>query len=276
MQSRHLRTPFGLIALRTTEGSLPPVVCLHGFTLHGGMFERLAGLLGHAVLAPDLPGHGHTRVSPVDLDATIGALATAIEAQGLGGLAVVGYSQGGRVALHLAARRPDLVSRLVLVSTSTGLTESEMQARRRADEAQAERIERDGVTAFLDGWLRHPLVGTGHLDRQTAEADRHIREENSASGLAAALRGLGQGAVPAVVRERLEMPVLWVTGERDERYTAMAATTGDPHEIVPNAGHNVVLEAPERLAIVLAEVLGYPAPATDPASPSSIPSNNAM
>ena len=55
-----------------------------------------------------------------------------------------------------------------------------------------------GVSVFLDNWLARPLTLTASLDDEAANADRALREENSAAGLAAALRGLGQGACPYV------------------------------------------------------------------------------
>jgi pimeloyl-ACP methyl ester carboxylesterase len=81
---------------------------------------------------------------------------------------------------------------------------------------------------------------------------------NDPSGLAAALRGLGQGAMPYVGDrlDALRMPVLVVAGERDERYVEIARLMADriPNgqvAVVPGAGHAVVAEAPERLAALV-------------------------
>ncbi len=88
-------------------GAGPLLVALHGFTLTGAQFAPLATYLDRHVLAPDLPGHGDTRVTPVDLPTTIDAIAG-----WLTGLAtpvpVVGYSMGGRVAMSLALDHPEL------------------------------------------------------------------------------------------------------------------------------------------------------------------------
>jgi 2-succinyl-6-hydroxy-2,4-cyclohexadiene-1-carboxylate synthase len=243
-------TPAGALAVRRFGGGAPGLVALHGFALHGGQFAPLCREGGWRVDAPDLPGHGLTTVDPVRLDTTIDALSRWLS--GAGRPPVLGYSQGGRVALHLAWRRPDLVGSLVVVSAGPGLDADARAARASVDAEVADRIERDGVAAYVDGWLDHPVFGTARLDPVIRIADRVLRLENRPAGLAAARRGLGQGALPRVPLESLRMPVLWVAGELDRGYTAVmsaaAATRGDPFVVVPGVGHNVVAEAPGILA----------------------------
>jgi 2-succinyl-6-hydroxy-2,4-cyclohexadiene-1-carboxylate synthase len=248
----------GVLAVRASADAEPPLVCLHGFTLHGGMFAELAAHLDRPVLAPDLPGHGRTAVAPVDLESTLDALAAWL-GTGPGRVPVLGYSQGGRIALHLAARRPDLVAALVLVSSGTGLRGGDQSERRRRDEKLAVEIERNGVAVFLDRWLADPIIGTTRLDAGAAAGDRRLREENTAPGLAAALRGLGQGVVPAVDAAVLDVPSLWIAGGEDERYAALAreaaaAAHGDA-EIIPGSGHNLIAERPATVADVVTRFL---------------------
>ena len=251
-------TAHGMLAVRRSPGVGDPLVCLHGFTLHGGMFTRVAALLDEPVLAPDLPGHGGTDVAPVDLTTTLDALVEWLGSR-IGPSPVLGYSQGGRIALHLAVRHPHLVSSLVLVSASLGLSGEAMAVRRAGDEELATTIEREGLAAFLDRWLAQPLIGTGRLDRSAAAADRSLREENTAAGLAAALRGLGQGSVPAVDPHDLEVPTLWIAGSDDERYSTLAAmgaaSAGGGFAVVPGAGHNLIAERPEGVARLVSDFL---------------------
>nr|NIS36551.1 2-succinyl-6-hydroxy-2,4-cyclohexadiene-1-carboxylate synthase [Actinomycetota bacterium] len=137
---------------------------------------------------------------------------------------------------------------LVVISATPGLDDTARRTRRDADEALARRLESEGLAAFLDAWSRHPLVGTAEIDPVAAAVDRERREENSATGLAAALRGLGQGALPAVDLDRIGAPMLWIAGARDGAYAAAAqaeAAAGHGRvAIIAGAGHNVVLEAP--------------------------------
>ena len=101
-------------------GNGAPVVLVHGLGNSSAAWRRvMPGLArSHHVIAPDLPGFGHS--SPVESDDLLDAycvfVAELIERAG-GGVpaAIVGNSVGGAVALRVALTRPHLVSRLVLV-----------------------------------------------------------------------------------------------------------------------------------------------------------------
>lgn len=259
-QVDHVPTPHGPLAVHRRRAPGEPLVCLHGFTRNGAMFGALGDTLDWELAAPDLPGHGGSEVAPVDLDATIGALAAWLRAEMSRPVDVLGYSLGGRIALHLAARHPDAVANLVVISAGPGLSAVDGHRRRQEDVALADRIERLGVPAFLDEWAEHALVGDAQKTRPPSAADRAMREQNTADGLAAALRGLGQGALPKVDLARVEMPTLWIAGERDERYAAIATDaarrTGGELVVVPGAGHDVVADAPEDVADAVADFIG--------------------
>ncbi|MDJ0664789.1 MAG: alpha/beta fold hydrolase [Acidimicrobiia bacterium] len=255
-----MATRQGGLWVRTHGPGPAQVVALHGFTQHGGMFEHLAAVSGITIAAPDLPGHGRTQVDPVTIgtavDAVSDLLATFPEPP-----LVLGYSQGGRVALQVALTRSDLVGALVLVSASAGLSERARQLRRAADEGLADRIERIGTERFINEWLANPLVATNSVAPELREADRLMRLTNSADGLAAALRGMGQAAV-ANSSERipaLPMPVVFMAGTEDEGYSnhaaEMAAGRNERPVLIDGASHNVILEAPEAVARVINELL---------------------
>lgn len=210
----------------------------------------------------DLPGHGDTRVDAVDIRTTVAALGRRLASFGEP-VPLLGYSQGGRIALLTALEHPSLVERLVLISASPGIQDArERTDRRIRDEALAVRIECVGVEAFLDDWLSRPLVGTAHLSADPRHRDRALRSENTASGLATALRGLGQGAQPYVGDRigELRMPVLTVSGRSDAAYElhaaemALAARDGR-HVSIEGAGHNVVIDAPRALTSAVLEFL---------------------
>ena len=239
-------------------GVAPALLLLHGFTQTRQSWRRtVAALDGRytRTVAPDLPGHGQlTERRPASLAATLAYLAALIDEPHVLG----GYSMGGRVALHAALARPGLVQRLVLVGASPGLaTEAERAERRAADEALADRIEAIGVEAFAAEWAALPLwEGQPERVRAASGADR-LR--NSAGGLAAALRGLGTGALPSLWDRlgELEMPVTLVTGERDAKFRAIAERMAErlPRAdlvAIPGAGHAPQLERPELVAAALA------------------------
>jgi 2-succinyl-6-hydroxy-2,4-cyclohexadiene-1-carboxylate synthase len=168
--------------------------------------------------------------------------------------ALAGYSMGGRIALHLALAQPDLVQRLVLVSTTAGIEDAEERAvRRAADERLAEEIERDGVAAFAARWESTPLfAGQPAEVRAAARADRLT---HSAATLAATLRGLGTGAMEPVWDRLGEITAeaIVLVGERDPKFRAIgerlaARLPRGELRVVAGAGHAVHLEAPEAVA----------------------------
>jgi len=255
-----LATRHGNLWVRTHGVGPPQVVALHGFTLHGGMFATLAGVAGITIAAPDLPGHGRSAVEPVTIGAAVDVVADLLRTLDPPPL-LLGYSQGGRVALQVALTYAELVGSLVLVATSPGLNERARRLRAVADEGLASRIERIGTSRFIDEWLANPMVATDRVDAEARRVDRAIRLENGAEGLAAALRGMGQ----ASVRESLDriaglpMPVLFIAGSNDSKYsdlaTTMASLRREEPLMVANAGHNVILEAPEAIAAELRRFL---------------------
>jgi pimeloyl-[acyl-carrier protein] methyl ester esterase len=94
-----------------------PVVLLHGWGMHGGVWADLVTRLGGSVgaLAPDLPGHGHSpMVEPYDIDVLVDQIAGAAPAR----CTVAGWSLGGQLALAWARRHPQQVERLVLIGTT--------------------------------------------------------------------------------------------------------------------------------------------------------------
>jgi pimeloyl-[acyl-carrier protein] methyl ester esterase len=101
-------------------GEGPPLVLLHGFAMHGGLFAPIVGPLAarHRVYIVDLPGHGYSApLAPYTVDAVIGAIGEALASIDAP-IDVLGWSLGGALALAWAAAAPSRFARLVLVSTT--------------------------------------------------------------------------------------------------------------------------------------------------------------
>jgi len=263
------------------EGEGPPVTLLHGFTQSGRSWREVISKMpaGWKWIVPDLRGHGETQTrqgSPCSMDACMEDLLALWDALGVERTHLAGYSMGGRLALHVAARRPDRVLSLLTIGAHAGLEEDAREGRRRGDEGLAERIEKEGIEAFVAYWAALPLF-TG-LERRGPSYVAELRAErlqNHATGLACSLRGMGAGAMEPVWNElgRVTFPCTFVAGQQDHGYVAsarrLAATVRNgKFEIVPRAGHAVHQERPDAFARLLASHLAA-GTATGVSAPSS-------
>jgi 2-succinyl-6-hydroxy-2,4-cyclohexadiene-1-carboxylate synthase len=238
----------------------PTVLFLHGFTNTGTSWARVISALPerYRALAPDLRGHGvRSDVRPVTLDAVLDDL-TRLDGLGAGSCILVGYSQGGRIALHAALRHGGQVDRLVLIGASPGLRDAGARARRReADERLAAELERSTIEDFARRWAQTPvLADQPETVRALADADRR---RNEPEGLAAALRGLGTGSLPSLWPRlsELRVPVDLVVGARDTKFRGIAQEMLQelPRArltVVSGTGHAVHSEDPEAVASVIA------------------------
>jgi pimeloyl-ACP methyl ester carboxylesterase len=113
-------------------GDSAEAVLIHGGAQNAHTWDTVALALGRPLVAPDLPGHGHSD-SPAPGVGTAPAanaadLASVIERLAPDAAVVVGMSLGGLTAIALAATRPDLVRRLVLVDITPGVTGDKAKA----------------------------------------------------------------------------------------------------------------------------------------------------
>lgn len=241
-----------------------PLVLLHGFTQTGASWgpvrERLQLDPPREVIAPDQRGHGAaTDVRPILLPAM--AADAMAEVSGGGELALAGYSMGGRAALLAAIASPGRVTHLALISTTAGIEDDDERARRAATDASlADRIEGLPIDEVVDGWSSQPLFA--EQDPAVAAFAREDRLRNDPAGLAASLRGAGTGKMGPLwgSLSALTMPSLVLVGERDTKFRAIGERLADAlpdaeFVVVPDAGHQLPLEAPEAVARELSRLL---------------------
>ncbi len=246
----------------------PVVLFLHGFMGSSEDWrDTITALKGrYRCLAVDLPGHGDSLGLPPEdytLDGAARTLLDLLDEIDVKRSALVGYSMGGRLALYLALRYPERCAGLFLESASPGIEyAAERQARREADEERAWFLESSDFGTFLADWYRQPLFASLARHEGLMEKTIEVRRRNSPGELARALRGMGMGNQPSLWDQfgELKTPALDVTGALDEKYAVIARRMADLNPrlrtaIVPDAGHNVRLEAPETYLSLLQDFL---------------------
>ena len=235
------------------------LVLAHGFTQTARSWAILGDLIaqrvdGTSFTPVDLPGHGRATRLRRDLWGSADHL---VQQGGPG--TYVGYSMGGRVALHAALRHPDSVERLVLIGATAGIDDAGDRARRRAeDQALADRIMRHSLPAFIDEWLARPLFDG--LDDDTAMRDDRLR--NTRAGLASSLRLCGTGTQEPLWDRLGEVrsPTLVLVGADDTKFRALGERLVDglasaELSVIEDSGHSVHLEQPDRTADAISEFL---------------------
>ena len=245
-------------------GDGAPVTLLHGFTQSGRSWRELIARMpeGYSWIVPDLRGHGETRTAPgapCSMDACTADIVALWDELGIERSHVVGYSMGGRLALHVATRQPDRLLSLVTIGAHAGLEQEAREGRRLGDEALADRIEKEGVGPFVDYWQSLPLFAG--LERRGPAYLAQVRADrlrNNGGALACSLRGMGAGAMQPLWDDLhwVQVPCTFVAGQQDHGYVASArrlaaATSNGRYEIVQRAGHSVHQERPEAFARVL-------------------------
>ena len=162
------------------------------------------------------------------------------------GYTLLGYSLGGRLALHalLAGAHYD---RAIFISTGLGIEdESARAARRTSDEAWAHRFESDDWDTVINAWNAQPVLAGPALPRTPADYDPRAHREWSSAVLPPVASRLHE----------LTLPTLWIAGARDAKYVAEAhrAASLAPNArvaIIESAGHRVPWEQPAALIALL-------------------------
>jgi 2-succinyl-6-hydroxy-2,4-cyclohexadiene-1-carboxylate synthase len=238
------------------------VVLLHGFTHTGASWAPVIRALGerYSAIAPDIRGHGSASMRvPVTVEGVVDDIAAMVPH---GRFTLVGYSMGGRIALHVALALGGRVERLIVIGASPGIADGlEREVREEADIRLAEWIERaSSIEEVARRWESTPVLASQPtVVRERAHRDRML---NTPLGLSRALRGLGTGALPSAWErlDELRMPVVLLAGEGDEKFRSIASRMASEIRdarvvVVPGVGHAVHLEAPERVAELIDE--GY-------------------
>jgi pimeloyl-ACP methyl ester carboxylesterase len=262
-------------------GEGPLLLLVHGMAGTArnwdSVIEPLA--LHNTVVAPDFPGHGES--APGGGDYSLGSLASGLRdlmiALGHDRATLVGHSLGGGVALQFTYQFPEMVERLVLVSSgglgpevgailrAAALPGADLFIRSTAAPGSAVFGRLSGALGKIGLRPNADLAEVGRAYSSLADADRR---KAFLSTLHAVVDTDGQ-RVAALDRLYLaeNLPVLIVWGERDpiipvgHGRAAHAQLPGSRLEVFPDAGHIPMLESPGRFAAVLQRFLDDTEPA---------------
>lgn len=150
---------------------------------------------------------------------------------------LLGYSQGGRLAMHALLENPELWSGAIIVSANTGIEVEKRAPRLQVDVEWAQRFLSDGWEEVIYDWNNQAV-----FQGQAPSFCRH-EKDYSRTDLADALVGWSVGKQEDL-REplsKLPFPVLWVAGEKDLKYVDLAKRMS-AYWIAPGAGHRVPWE----------------------------------
>ncbi len=223
-------------------GDGPPLVLLHGFAMHGGLFAPVLHALAprHRVHVVDLPGHGHSEATGA---ASIDEVADQVVASlGLSEpVSMLGWSYGGLVAQRIAHARPDALTALVLACTSPRFV---------AGDDWPHAMSRDTLSRFGDELrvsYRLTLQRFLTLQVQGSEAGRatlaslrqalFARSAPSQATLAAVLRML-MDTDAREAASAIRVPTLVIAGSRDALTPAAAGAW--LAQAIPNARHAAI------------------------------------
>jgi 2-succinyl-6-hydroxy-2,4-cyclohexadiene-1-carboxylate synthase len=247
----------------------PALLLLHGFTRDARAWEPLLPCIDdYRTVRVDLIGHGKSAApanpARYSMQHAVEDLTALLHHLDIERTALLGYSLGGRVALHFAVESPQLLWALVVESASPGIEDDmERDARFASDLQLAASIETEGLEAFADRWQSQPLFASQRqLPPAVLDEQRRQRLDNSTTGLGNSLRGMGAGAQRWLFPElpHIDTPTLFLAGALDERYAALApvmaaAVPGAEHHIIESAGHTVHLEQPEPYTALVTDFL---------------------
>ncbi|WP_312073768.1 2-succinyl-6-hydroxy-2,4-cyclohexadiene-1-carboxylate synthase [Atlantibacter sp.] len=244
------------------SASQPWLVWLHGFLGSQQEWQPVAGELSdYHHLFIDLPGHGGSAALRVANFAQTCALLDATLAHfDIGPYWLVGYSLGGRIAMHYACGTPRAgLCGLIVEGGHPGLKDDkERQARIASDSRWAAQFREAPLEQVLNAWYQQPVFAT--LSAAAREELVALRRNNHPQALADMLEAtsLGRQADLRAQLARLPHPFIYFCGEQDSKFRGIAITLNVPCHLITAAGHNAHREAPLAFAQSLLSLLPQP------------------
>jgi pimeloyl-ACP methyl ester carboxylesterase len=236
---------------RPFDPGKPAIVFLHGAGLDHTVWQlpaRSFAWHGHAVLAPDLPGHGRSEGPPIgsvaEMAAWVGRL---LDAAGVRGAALVGHSMGGAIAVEAAAALGERVSRIALLGTAGAIpVHRDLLAAAREQPDTAYRM----MTAWAHG-ARAKLGGNPAPGLWMTGAAMALFSRNAPGVLFTDLDACNAWKSGTDAARKLRCPALVLLGANDIMTPGKAgrelagSIAGSNTVTIEDCGHMMLSEAPD-------------------------------
>lgn len=245
----------GLSLAYDDRGAGIPVLFIHGYPLNRQIWQpQLAGLADVArVLALDLPGHGESQAAPgpYGMDRLADACNAFLDGVGLSEPVVVcGLSMGGYVAMAFYRQYGPRAAGLILAATRAGADTEEGRSGR---DKSVQLVREKGPQAIAGQMLPKMLSPNAYREKPgLVEQVRRIMEGISPEAIEADLVGMRDRPDSYQTLAEASVPLLIIHGADDQIMPVdvakemQAANRGAALEIIPEAGHLLNLEQPER------------------------------
>jgi pimeloyl-ACP methyl ester carboxylesterase len=242
-------------------GSGPPLLLLHGLGSSGEDWEHQVAFLSdrYDVIVPDFRGHGHSSKpsGPYSIEQFGSDIVTLIEELNTDPLVLVGISLGGMVAFQIAAERPDLVDRLIVVNALPAFETKRVS--QKIQVAVRKVITRRLTMEKIGEVLSKRLLPDDEMaNRRATMVERWARNDKAAYEATFAAILAWPGVADAMARTAVPITVIsseldYIGPEDKQPYIDEMPTA--EMMVIERAHHGVPMEFPERFNQVLEEVL---------------------
>ena len=245
-------------------GSGPPVVLLHPFPAHHGIWMPVAQMLStrYRCILPDLRGHGKSQ--PGIGPATMTKHATDIERicreEDLSKAVFAGISIGGYILFELWRQHRERFAGLILCNARAQADTQEARAARLQSAAD---VEKHGPGEFVEKNVERLVGATTRRNRpDLANAARAMMADMTVAGIVAVQQGMAERPDSVETLKTIDAPTLIVAGDEDQ-VSSLAdselihhSIRGSRLEVIPQAGHYAAFEQPAAIARVMRQFLG--------------------
>ncbi len=234
-------------------GTGKPIMLIHGLGLDHTIWKPLTKKFSNQrqFILPDVRGHGRSTLGTADgtLDQMAGDLVRTLDWLQIDKVILAGHSMGGYITLAFAAKFPDRLAGLALITSNA---RADSQEKREARVKDARRVLDEGVT-FIAASMAPKLT----YNKKIASRMHKIIEKNDAEGLSNVLKAIANRKSQLQMLKNLTVPGIAVFGQEDQ-----IAQPGVDTEIyqanpklkvihLPGVGHMPMLEQPLTLGALL-------------------------